>query len=67
MRRKADVSIRNEGSLMLFRLETPAARAWRDEHVSEDSIDFGGALVVEPRYAADLAHGMMADGLVVRG
>jgi len=44
---------------------TPAARAWIEENVSEESMWWAGGLVVESRYARDLAAGMLADGLRV--
>jgi hypothetical protein len=37
-----------------------------DQHVAEDAQWFGGALVVEPRFIADLVLGMIAEGLTVR-
>lgn len=61
-----DVLVEGHGSLYLFLLHTDAARSWVDEHVSDDAQWLGEALVVEHRYAADLAVGMNADGLVVR-
>jgi hypothetical protein len=60
-----DVTIQNEGTIVLFHLLTPAAEEWVDEHVPEDAPWFGAALVVEHRYAADLGNGMAADGLEV--
>ena len=60
-----DVNVENHGSLFLFRLNSPAAKAWVDENVGGDVQWFGGALVVEPRYAHDLAGGMLGDGLEV--
>lgn len=65
LKRTPDVSIENHGSIMLFRLLTPAATEFVDEHVSEDAQFFGGALCVEPRYAQDLAEGMIEAGLAV--
>jgi hypothetical protein len=62
---QVDVLVENHFSLILFRLLTPAANQWVDENVSEDAQFFGGALVVEPRYARDLISGIVADGLVV--
>jgi hypothetical protein len=64
--RVADVTVENHGSLLLFRLNTDEAREWVDEYVADDAQYFGGALVVEPRYASNLANGMADDGLEVR-
>ena len=61
----ADVTVQNEGSIFLFNLNTEAAREWVSEHVSEDATFWAGSLVVEHRYAANLAAGMQADGLRV--
>jgi len=60
-----DISIENHGSIFLFRLNTQAASDWVSENVQRDAQFFGDALVVEPRYARELASGMLADGLVV--
>jgi hypothetical protein len=61
-----DVLVENHFSLILFRLLTPAANQWVDQNVSEDAQFFGGALVVEPRYARDLIDGIVAAGLAVQ-
>ena len=62
----ADVRIQNEGSILLFHPLTEAAEQWMREHVLSDEAQFfGKALVVEHRYAADLAEGMVNDGLEV--
>ena len=65
LNRTADVSIENHGSLILFRLLTPAATDFVDENVSEDAQFLGNALAVEPRYAQNLAEGMIEAGLAV--
>jgi hypothetical protein len=61
----ADVRVIGGGSVFLFVLATPEARAWVDEHVSEDRQMLGRGLAVEHRYAAALAAGMQADGLTI--
>lgn len=60
-----DIFVRCEGSLFLFEPLTNAAKQWIDENVQTDSQWFGNALVVEWRYAAELAAAMRADGLVL--
>jgi hypothetical protein len=65
MAEQTDVEVQNEGSLMLFRPLTDAAREWINANVPDDAQWFGDALVVEWRYAAPLAEGMQADGLVL--
>jgi hypothetical protein len=61
-----DVTVSNEGTLFLFRPLTSEARAWIEENVSEESQWFGDSLVVEHRYARDLAAGMIDAGLNVQ-
>ncbi len=61
----ADVQIENHGSVFLVRPLTNAATAWLDENIDCEAQYFGGALVVEHRYIADIAEGMRADGLEV--
>jgi hypothetical protein len=61
----ADVRVENHGTLFLFYPLTPAAEEWIAEHVSDDAQFWGPALVVEHRYARDLAAGMTGDGLTV--
>ena len=61
-----DVHVVNHGSLFAFELLTAASREWVDENVSDEAQFFGGALMVEHRYAQDLAQGMLNAGLAVR-
>lgn len=63
---ETDVMVQNEGSVMLFHLLTPEAHAFVNDNVPEDAQYFGNSLVVEPRYALDLANGMQSAGLAVR-
>lgn len=60
-----DVFVRCEGSVLLFYPLTPAAKQWITDNVEPAAIYFGASLVVEHRYAADLAGGMRAAGLVL--
>lgn len=60
-----DVIVTNDGSLMLFAPQNDDVRQWLHDNVSEDSQWFGGALVVEYRYAADLAMGLGQAGYEV--
>ena len=61
-----DVLVSNHGSIFTFALLTDAAKDWVGEHVDPDAQYFGGALVVEHRFAQDLADGMQGDGLQVQ-
>lgn len=57
-----DVAIRFEGSICLFELKTCRARQWVIQHVADPNY-FGSALVVESRFAKDIACGMQNDRL----
>jgi len=62
----ADVHIVDHRSIVLFHLNTTEASAWVEENLSNEAQFFGTALVVEPRYVADLIAGMRETGLEVR-
>ena len=61
-----DVRIENHGSLYLFRPLHSVARNWLQDNTPDDANWFGGALVVEPRYAADLLTGIRNEGMVAQ-
>ena len=61
----ADVRVTGGGSVYVFMLLSPEARAWVEENVSADRMMLGPSLAVEWRFAAALAEGMEADGLVL--
>ncbi len=60
-----DVTISNEGTIVLFEPLTDSAREWMAEHIQPDAQWFGSKLVLEHRYASDLADAMRADGLTI--
>lgn len=60
-----DATVEQHGSLALVRWHTDAARDWIRDNVQDNAQYFGGALVVEPRYVAQLVEGMITAGLVV--
>lgn len=60
-----DFLVENHGTIFLLQPLTPAANSWVDEHLPEDHLTFGGAVVVEHRFIADIVRGAIADGLVV--
>jgi hypothetical protein len=55
----------NHGSILTLRPMTPEAQAWVDEHLPEDAQHWGRSVVIEPRYFADIAAGIQADGLTL--
>lgn len=63
---RTDVVISSEGSVVLFYLLSPAAEQWVEYHVRDERRFFAGALVVEHRFASELARGMARDGLRVQ-
>ena len=64
MKKSYDVQVANEGTIVSFDLLSLKAQAWVTEHV-HDALFFGGRLACEPRYAYELAQGMLDDGLTV--
>lgn len=62
---ETDVLIENHGTILLFRPLTDAAKDWIEESIADDSQWFGSALVVEHRFAGNLAQGMHDSGLRV--
>jgi hypothetical protein len=63
--RAVDVRVDNHGSLILFVPLTQSAIDWIEDNVP-DATRWGNSLVVEPRYAANVGHGMLDDGLYLR-
>jgi hypothetical protein len=60
-----DFVVENHGSVFLLRPVTPAANSWVDEHLPEDRMTFGGAIVVEHRYIWAIIEGIQSDRLTV--
>jgi hypothetical protein len=64
---EADFAVENHGSILLFRPLTAKAEQWIEENVSSERYHPNWpTLVVEHRYAFDLAQGMQQAGLAVR-
>jgi hypothetical protein len=62
---KADFQINDEGSIFLLLPLTEAGKGWVEEHIPEDAMTWGEAIVVEHRYIRDIAEGILTDGLTV--
>lgn len=60
-----DFTVENHGSLFLLRQNTDEAEQWVEEHIPEDAMTMGNAVVVEHRYIADIVVGIQNDGLTV--
>ena len=56
----------NHGSIVLLEPQDRNAEQWLEEHVDPEARWWGPALVVEPRYVADIVNGAREDGLEVR-
>lgn len=62
-----DFLVVNHGSIVTFKPLTDDAQEWCEEKLQgEDTLMFGGAYVVEPRYADDIMEGIINDGLTVK-
>ena len=61
-----DFTVENQGSIILVRPQTDAAKEWLDFNcVPEPWQWFGGALAVEPRCAPDIVDGLIDEGFSV--
>jgi hypothetical protein len=60
-----DVLVLNHGSVFLVHPHTERAKHWLGTNVALDAPYFGGNLVVEHRFIADLVDGMALHGLKV--
>ena len=61
-----DFRIRNEGTLVLLWPISDVAKSWVLENVAV-ATEWGGAVVIEHRYAQAIIDGATADGLVFGG
>ena len=62
----ADFIVECHGSIFLLRPLTLVASSWIEQHLPEDRVTFGAAVVVDHRYIADIVRGALADGLEIR-
>jgi hypothetical protein len=61
----SDLHVANHGSIFLLSPVTEAGENWIIEHIPEDAMTFGNAIVVEHRYIEAIVAGALADGLEV--
>ena len=59
----ADFNVVDDHSFFLLQPISPAAGEWISEHIPEDAMTFGSAIVVEHRYIQDIVDGITGDGL----
>jgi hypothetical protein len=62
----SDLIVNNHGSIFLLSPVTEAGEAWIDEHIPQDAMTWGGAVVVEHRYIEAIVASALADGLEVK-
>ena len=62
----ADFVLECRGSIFLLRPLILAASSWIEEHLPEDRMTFGVAVVIEHRSIADIVRAAMADGLEIQ-
>jgi hypothetical protein len=60
-----DFLLENHSSIFLLRPISPAGFAWIEEHLPPDRLNFGNAVVIEPRYVCAILVGLRDDGMVV--
>lgn len=58
-----DFSFCNHGSICTLTPLTDAGREWVAENIGDDAMSWGGGVVIEPRYCADILDGIEAAGL----
>jgi hypothetical protein len=60
-------TIENHGSIVLIRPLTSDVEEWIEEHVGgEETMYFGNAVVVEPRYVAPIVEALIAEGFAAQ-
>jgi len=60
-----DFAVANHGTIVLLQPLTRAANEWIAANLPADRLHYAGAVVIEPRYLADIVNGLRADGLEV--
>jgi len=61
-----DFAVANHGTIVLLQPLTRAANEWIAANLPADRLHYAGAVVIEPRYLADIVNGLRADGLEVK-
>jgi virulence-associated protein VagC len=66
-RTTADVSVENQGSVVVLQPLTKKAKLWIDENVSSEPWQWvGNGLVIDWRMAEELIDAMQEEGLILR-
>jgi hypothetical protein len=61
----ADLTFMDHGTIVTMRPDTDAGREWVETNIPDDAMTFGGAIVIEHRYANAIIDGAANDGLEV--
>lgn len=62
-----DIVVADHGSVMLIQPTNALAQRWLSDHVAEEAMWWGDALVAEGRYVEPLLCGAIEDGFTVGG
>lgn len=60
-----DFSFLDEGTIAVLTPQTDAARAWVDEHIDPDHMQWAGGVVIEHRFVLDIITGLDSEGLTI--
>lgn len=61
-----DITFEDQGSIVLIRPMNLVGREWLEANLQLEGWQwFGGAVACEPRFAPDVAAGMLNDGLMI--
>ena len=62
----SDFHVQDHGSLVLLFPVSESAQEWADANIGNDeTMTFGGGIVVEPRYVPDILDGAVEEGFPV--
>lgn len=60
---KTDLYVQNEGTIFLLHPLSKRGERWIEEHIPDNAMTFGKAIVIEHRYIGAIVDGAQADGL----
>lgn len=60
-----DFLVENHGTIYLLHPLSEAAKGWAQEHLPEDAMTWGSAVVVEHRFIGPIIEGIKIEGLSV--
>lgn len=60
-----DFTVTADSSIAIITPNSDQAKAWWEEYVAEDAIQFGGGYGVELRYIRDICTGIIMEGMTI--